>query len=253
MAQLMRLSPPMIVAMLALLVALGGVSRAAQYAASPEAESARNAPSSNAATAQRGPRGPRGPRGRRGPRGLRGLRGLAGPPGPKGDKGDKGDPGAPNPNAVNADTVDNFHANSLVRVARAFIDNNALLGPAEGNILSTEILAPTAGFLFIVASSDVFGGPGFGDCWIAIDGTDADATFRTWELGAGNTEENCNTDYTVPVAAGAHTVVFRGFAEASTRFDEATLNVLFVPFDGLGDQPTSFPVNSAESQGTRGN
>lgn len=72
----------MIVAMLALLVALGGVSTAAQIA-KPQATEAKASPKVK-----------RGPRGMRGPRGLRGLAGPAGAKGDKGDKGDKGEAGA---------------------------------------------------------------------------------------------------------------------------------------------------------------
>lgn len=92
----------MVVAMLALLVALGGVSTAAQISA-PQASSAKKT-----AKVLRGPRGPRGLRGVPGPRGpvgpagaagakgdtgASGASGPAGPAGAKGDKGDKGDVG----------------------------------------------------------------------------------------------------------------------------------------------------------------
>jgi hypothetical protein len=87
-ARLVRVSPAMVVAMLALLVALGGVSTAAQIQSKPEASAAKKKPK-----VLRGPRGKRGPRGLRGPIGPVGPQGPAGAAGAKGDKGDKGDPG----------------------------------------------------------------------------------------------------------------------------------------------------------------
>jgi hypothetical protein len=102
-ARLVRVSPAMIVAMLALLVALGGVSTAAQIQ-SPQASDSTSAKAAQAHPGHRGPRGRRGPRGFRGRTGARGLQGPAGPtgatgatgaPGAPGAKGDKGDPGNP--------------------------------------------------------------------------------------------------------------------------------------------------------------
>lgn len=90
-ARLVRVSPALVVAMLALLVALGGVSTAASIQTSPQASDSKQAVGAN-----RGPRGRRGPRGVPGPRGPAGLAGPAGPAGaqgPAGSQGQKGDPG----------------------------------------------------------------------------------------------------------------------------------------------------------------
>ena len=77
----------MVVAMLALLVSLGGVGTAAQIS-TPQASEAKKKPK-----VLRGPRGKTGPRGPAGPVGQAGATGVQGPAGTKGDKGDKGDPG----------------------------------------------------------------------------------------------------------------------------------------------------------------
>jgi hypothetical protein len=71
----------MVVAMLALLVALGGVSTAAQINSSPQASAAKKK------------KVLRGPRGKRGPRGLRGLPGPVGATGPQGVQGIQGPAG----------------------------------------------------------------------------------------------------------------------------------------------------------------
>jgi hypothetical protein len=78
----------MVVAMLALLVALGGVSTAAQIRSNPQA-----------AAAKKKPKVLRGPRGKRGPRGLRGLPGPVGPQGAQGIQGVQG-PAGPFPDPL---------------------------------------------------------------------------------------------------------------------------------------------------------
>jgi hypothetical protein len=102
-ARLVRTSPALVVAMIALLIALGGVSTAAQIS-TPQASEA-----NQKSDALRGPRGPRGLRGRpgpRGPAGAQGAQGDQGPQGPQGLQGERGPEGPPNPNAVNAQNAD---------------------------------------------------------------------------------------------------------------------------------------------------
>jgi hypothetical protein len=89
-----RMTPALIVAMLALFVALGGASTAAELSR-PQASVAKP-------KVLRGPRGPRGRPGPAGPKGETGPAGATGPsgaPGLKGDKGDKGDTGLQGPRA----------------------------------------------------------------------------------------------------------------------------------------------------------
>jgi Collagen triple helix repeat (20 copies) len=87
-ARLVRVSPAMVVAMLALLVALGGVSTAAQIT-KPEASAAKKKPKKVL----------------RGPRGRRGLRGLPGPVGPQGPAGPQGAQGVQGPAGPFADSL----------------------------------------------------------------------------------------------------------------------------------------------------
>jgi hypothetical protein len=124
-ARLVRTSPALVVAMIALLVALGGVSTAAQIS-TPQASEA-----NQKADAVRGPRGPRGrrgapgPRGPMGPAGAQGAQGPQGPQGPQGSQGEKGDPGiqgppgAPNPNAVNSENANNLDGLDSTAFTRA--------------------------------------------------------------------------------------------------------------------------------------
>jgi hypothetical protein len=189
------------------------------------------------------------PAGARGARGPAGPAGPAGPGGPGGPGGPPGPPGAPNPNA---DTLNGFAANSLVRVARASSANDALVGPTgAAPILQFNFTTPTAGLLVISASSDVFGFDSSGSCRIEVAGTDVAASFVTWQLGpsgGGNNEENCSTNAVVPRPAGTHLVKFEGDVfGTSGRYDEAELWALFVPFDAAGNQPTTFPINIADA------
>ena len=140
-----------------------------------------------------------------------------------------------------AATLDGFTAEDLVRSAFAQDDDNARVGPiGPGPILTTTIDAPSNGYLLINAGSDVFGDPSFGTCAISVDGSDIFSSFRTWELGVENEEEDCTTETTVPVSAGTRTVVFEDVdgIPVDVQYDEAELQVLFVPFGATGAQPT---------------
>jgi hypothetical protein len=140
---------------------------------------------------------------------------------------------------ANAHKVDGYHANQLLRLSRSSINDVAIAGNGTSQVArQVSIRAPKRGFLFIVASSDVFGATSGGSCWIDLDGTTLSSTFRTYELGSGNTEENCGTDIAWPVAAGLHSVQFFGNPATGVTFDETTLEVLFVPFNGNGQVPT---------------
>jgi hypothetical protein len=141
--------------------------------------------------------------------------------------------------AGNANTVGGRAANSLVRVAFAGADSDALVGES-GTALSTAITAPSAGFLVINAGSDVTNLPPADvvDCFIEVDGTSSGPSARTISLGDGNEEEDCTTETVVPVAAGDHTVDFEyAGVDNGTTVGASSLQVLFVPFGGTGALP----------------
>jgi hypothetical protein len=118
-ARFARVSPAMIVAMIALLVALGGVSTAAQISKPQAAE------------AKKKPKKLRGPRGKQGPRGLRGPVGPAGPQGAQGAQGPQGiqgPPGAPNPNAADSDKLDGKDSSEFYAAGSKVADSEALDG-----------------------------------------------------------------------------------------------------------------------------
>jgi hypothetical protein len=181
------------------------------------------------------PSGPQGPQGTQGPAGPQGPQGPQGPAGPEGPAGED----AP--------------VEAVVRSAFASDLNNALVG-ASGTAVTTTIQAPTSGYLFVSASSDVhnYSATDFVDCLVTVNGSIIGESRRSIELnalsnvagGGGdetvsvNREENCTTSATHAVAAGTHTVDFDGAGlAAGTNFDEATLQVLFVPLGADGTQP----------------
>ena len=139
----------------------------------------------------------------------------------------------------------------LVRVATAKTDNNAATGvTGEVGVLQTRITAPTKGYLVVTASSDVYDHTAVSassDCWINLGDKYAVGSRRSIQLStSGNREEDCNTNVTIPVAAGTRTVKFRAVLTATTTtYDEATLEVLFVPFNGKGKRPTNSEITGA--------
>ncbi len=145
---------------------------------------------------------------------------------------------------LNADKVDGLDANGLSRVAFEQSTDNVLRGQ-DGNLASAEITAPTDGFLVTSASSEVFNFSAADNvrCEIHVDGTLAVGSDKTAELngdGNANQQEICATNAVRPVAAGTHRVDFEAFGvnSSSTTFSNPTLWVMFVPFDGEGNQPT---------------
>ncbi|MEA2333002.1 MAG: hypothetical protein QOH58_3140 [Thermoleophilaceae bacterium] len=141
--------------------------------------------------------------------------------------------------AGNANTVGGFGPSGIVRSAFAGDNDNALVG-VSGTVLTTTITAPGPGFLLINAGSDVFGSAADAlDCWIEVDETQSPPSIRTIEIdGAANSEEDCTTETTVQVGAGSHKVDLEGLDVApTTTFDEAALQVLFVPFGATGSTP----------------
>ena len=154
----------------------------------------------------------------------------------------------PSANSANSATsandsgaVDGFSANELIRAASASADSSAFNGtaptfPGGGGtpVLTTTINAPKSGFLHIVASSDNFGSDTDVVCGISVDGAARPESARSFDSSG---EDNCATNATVPVSAGDHTVDLRAgyIASAGTAiFDEASLDVLFIPFGPTG-------------------
>ena len=148
----------------------------------------------------------------------------------------------------NADEVDGFDANSLIRIAgdtdpdlpngsfAVFIGGTA----GQADVLSVSITAPTAGFLAMTGSVEAQNGVAADVylCLFRLDGTDVSGSIMKSELiGTANIneDEDCTTVGFVEVAAGTHTVDLRLSSVATTTgFNDGSMWVLFVPFDGDG-------------------
>jgi hypothetical protein len=164
--------------------------------------------------------------------------------------------------AGDSDTLDGLDGNELSRVAYAVSTGNAFVGDGltSGTILTTSITAPIDGFLIMSASSDVFSNSADDrmGCRLEIDGTVVPSSRRTFMINftAGvNQEEDCHSETVVPVMTGDHTIDFvtNGTPAAGIVYDESALWVLFVPFDGAGNPPTDFTINSSRETETANN
>ncbi|MGH2631586.1 MAG: hypothetical protein ACRDHI_13660 [Actinomycetota bacterium] len=143
---------------------------------------------------------------------------------------------------ANAHKVDGYHANQLTRLSQKQVQSEAFAGGGAGTVLKTSIRAPKKGYLFIVASSDVFNlsDPDRFQCFISLNGADLPASRREIQLSpADNNEEmDCGTQIAWSVKAGKHVVRFETTNTAATTiYDESTLEVLFFPFNGSGNVP----------------
>jgi hypothetical protein len=142
-ARLVRQSPAMIVAMLALFVALTGTAVATTSALVTGKQiknsSITGVDVKNKSLTSADIKGQ-----------LRGPRGLAGAKGDKGDKGDTGPPGAPNPNAVNAQNADRLanhdpailrHVSSAANISAAttYIDHPLLNNNPSARLVVTHV------------------------------------------------------------------------------------------------------------------
>jgi hypothetical protein len=153
--------------------------------------------------------------------------------------------------ATNADEVDNRDANELVRVA-SFTGHSPLADGTNGTLATTEINAPSSGFLVINASSDFsyFGGNDLLSCFIKVDNTEASGSRRILEYNGTtnvNREQDCSTNSVVLVYAGHHTVDLKVDGSFAAGFRETALSAMYVPFDGNGAQPFVVPPDISTS------
>jgi hypothetical protein len=229
-ARLVRVSPAMVVAMLALLVALGGVSTAANKISNP---------SSPQASDKKKKKVLRGPRGKRG---LRGLRGPVGPIGPIGPQGPVGPAGAPNPNA---DKLNGYAANGLTRTARgvgpAFPSSVALAGcgVSETQVAAVTINAPAAGFVYVtgsVTTRHLGAGDTVRSHLLATGGEASSFIYNVAGNQAGHVLlAPLSNTWVFPVGAGAITIQLRAcsFAAGADAFG-GQLAAVYSPFGSSG-------------------
>jgi hypothetical protein len=166
---------------------------------------------------------------------------------------------------INADKLNGYRADQLIRAAEKHRDGALVRTSRRGDgatqILSVNITAPKRGYLVMAASSDVFltgATRGVGTavsttCFLALNGAEITSSRRTMRLeqpdGNSDNESNCATNSAWPVAAGSHSVQLAGQAGGSTIYDEASLNVIYVPFNGKGNVPDPEPVQPPAAAG----
>lgn len=233
-ARLVRQSPAMVVAMLALFVALTGTAVATTSALITGAQikngSITGADIKNKSLKPVDFSGA-----------IRGARGAAGPPGAQGPQGPAG---APNPNAVDSDKVDGKHANELVRVARG--EGNVTLNSGGFDSItaaSVTINAPAPGFVLVTGSSTTynFAAPAGCPCIVGSrihrrGGGGSSRWYIYNDLPAGARPAATTSTDTIPVPAGANTFDLKmtrldGTASLSTV---AEITALYVPFGSTG-------------------
>jgi hypothetical protein len=152
--------------------------------------------------------------------------------------------------ANNANAVGGHAANSLARVGGAS-SNAPIDGFTSGAFtdqITTAIAAPTAGVLFITASSwnewDLDSGAGtFADAAfrITVDGAPVGVVFtQEYTEGLQNGSASVPVQAIANVAAGDHTVALqwqRSTGTAQLFGQQRSIQVLFTPFGATGAQP----------------
>ncbi len=166
--------------------------------------------------------------------------------------------------AGDADTLDGYEANGLVRVAGT--NDSAQVNDWDGGTPLTTVTtleAPTDGFLLITFNANLAQdagetGTGRGESLFHIEVNDViqgDQDFWSLDFDAADWEDQTITmQRLVPVTAGTQTVegVLGGTGLSPARLAfvyDRSLTVLFVPFDGMGALPTpaAEPARSPES------
>ena len=166
---------------------------------------------------------------------------------------------------INADKLNGYRADQLIRAAERHRDGGLLRTSRRGDggsqILSVNITAPKRGYLVMTASSDVFLAGGTRGlitsetttCFLELNGVKIVSSQRTMLLeqndGNSDNESNCATNSAWPVASGQHTVRLMAQVGGSTIYDEASLDVIYVPFNGKGNVPDPEPVQPPAAAG----
>ncbi len=139
---------------------------------------------------------------------------------------------------LNADRVDDWDANQLIRVAHAEATNAPDI---EGDLLTTSITAPVKGFLVITAGANAGSGPGeWTNCRIEVNDITVTGSRRGMLAEPG---DHCSPNGTQAVRAGTHTVSL--YVElgpppiGQRRFFNASLSVIYIPFGPTGGPPTA--------------
>jgi len=144
---------------------------------------------------------------------------------------------------LNADKVDGYSATQLAPRA-AFIANDDIPDGAD-YALGTLIEAPAPGILLMSAGVDAYNEDSdiFLRCLLRVDTEYVVGSEMIADIGGStgtNLEEDCTTSGAVVVGAGDHSVDFEiEDADSNTVFVDASVWVIWVPFNGIGDVPSA--------------
>lgn len=153
---------------------------------------------------------------------------------------------------LNADRVDGFQANQLVRASFASTPN---VVDANGAAVSATIEAPRPGILVMGGSIEAFGTTydSWG-CRLKVDGVTVGGTSMfssTNDQGGDHTRnynEDCSVDGAQVVGAGTHSVDLDVYLRNSVGLFEAAVWVIYVPFDGFGSRITAVPDSEPDAR-----
>ena len=226
-------SPPTVISLIALFVALGGTSYAALTVTSRNVKNnsltsadikdrsllARDFKAGQLPASARGPQGAPGPAGPTGPPGTQGV---------QGDKGEKGDPGAPGATGPAGPTFGRSDLGSCDPTSTTFVECAS----------TGSVTLPAAGRVLLVgagrwdSSSDT--APNRGKCRLEVDGTIAGPNFVGF--GEATTTHQINypgslavTWVTEPLSAGPHTFALQCNEEqANVYVGPVTLSVVLL-------------------------
>ncbi len=126
------------------------------------------------------------------------------------------------------------------------IDTTDIVPTGNPAVLAqAEISAPSAGFLVLQGSADLYNSQGSEptlSCYLRLDATDLESSRRNMELNFQyNSEENCETHTVVPVQKGSHAVQLRGTSSfLDTNWDNRVVSAMWVPYGGSGGRPKTF-------------
>jgi hypothetical protein len=184
-------------------------------------------------------------------KGNKGARGVPGAAGPQGPQGLQGPPGAPNPNA---DTLNGYAANGLVRVARVHPGGTALT-TSDATVATVSITAPAAGFVMLQADYSI-AGTGCPCSTFALLRDNVTGAlipnYRGTRVEADGNYQGGAIVYVFPVTAGVRTFDLRAkkLVGTSVTIDSPTLQALYVPFGSTGGSTLSAATSGVSASST---
>jgi hypothetical protein len=151
---------------------------------------------------------------------------------------------------LNADLLDSFDANELVRVSRGGIQN-LFPGSTFAGVTSTTIQAPSAGFALVMAATTTYtNNAGCAPCQsyarLADTTTGATSPAIDTQLVTGSTVDQASLSpvWVFPVTAGSHTFELQKatfFSNSYTTFFNPTITAVYIPFGATGGSGLKAP------------